>query len=458
MRLYDHPYKLLAAFMIVPTILFLVGLFYTDIALVPKAYIKELEFLSGAWCWAIACFLFVTAIRPRFVEKWGSLDSYYHCHKILGIACTILSILHFYSKDIGIALMPVLFTFPEGAQMPPNSWPLASFTHFAQASAHIFSVLALIFIVCSFIPQIRYSVWLKMHRILAVVAIIICMHVLILLRDNQVITPLGVLTIAMTLVTLYAAVISLLDKSGQSKRFAVTLQHMVVGNNYLKLTLRAAKLPKGEKLCAGHFVFLRLQGYNAHPYTVQSVQSVRSAQSMQGNGPNTTFTLLIKRGGIFAKVLEEKLQDGMELNCEGPYGLFALPLPTAEQHDLWLGQGVGMSALYDAVMKLPENANKLKGRLTITLLTRNAEQDEVVRELSAAYDKLDTTQKEQVQLIVHDSATAGRITPQRLTELCSGVTSLYFCGDSKLKYTAKQSFMSAGGSATNFHGEYAQWR
>lgn len=443
MRLYDHPYKLLTAFIVVPTILFGLGLLFTDIDPVPKAYIKEFEFLTGTWCWAVGSFLVVTATRPRFVEKWGALDSYYHCHKVLGIACTILVFVHFFSKDIGVALLPQLFTFPEGVKMSANSWPLARFTPFAKTSSNIVSVLALIFVLLSFVPQVRYRSWLKLHRLLAVVAIVISLHVIILLRANQVVTPLGWLTIALTVVTLYASVISLLGKSGQSKRFAVTLLQLQVGAKYLKLTLHAEQCPS---LRAGNFVFLRLPGSNAHPYTVQSVVDA------------TTFTLLIKRGGYFATLLEQQLHEGMALQCEGPYGLFTLPLPQTGQHALWLGQGVGMSALYDAVQQLPQHAAALTGRLTIVLLTRNAAQDEVVSELSAAYQRLEGAHQAQVQFIVHESATSGRITPQRLTELCSGVDSLYFCGDSKLKATALQSFEQAGGSADHFHGEYAQWR
>ena len=73
--LYAHPLQAIGFLLLALTFLHFIGLKIEPVSFTARAYIGEFEFLTGVWCWTLASLLIISATRPSFIEKFGSLDS-----------------------------------------------------------------------------------------------------------------------------------------------------------------------------------------------------------------------------------------------------------------------------------------------------------------------------------------------------------------------------------------------
>ena len=79
-----------------------------------KALVHETLYLSGLLAWGFATMAVVIAARPAWLEgiTGTPLDKLYKWHKTLGIAAAVLTVLHFFSKDIFGPLVRLITTAP----------------------------------------------------------------------------------------------------------------------------------------------------------------------------------------------------------------------------------------------------------------------------------------------------------------------------------------------------------
>lgn len=435
--LYAHPLQAIGFLLLALTFLHFIGLKIEPVSFTARAYIGEFEFLTGVWCWTLASLLIISATRPSFIEKFGSLDQYYRLHKITGYCCAALTFIHIFSKEIGIAVLPALLSF-EPAQPKIKGTGIASLLRpFAIDSSLIVAVIALILIAATLCLFIRYRFWLKMHRLFPLCYIILAVHVFVLMKANQWVTPLGIFTALLTIISIFYCFKSLLGFTGKSHCFNSCLTEKSLSDKYLKLTF--TKSPNAPKVTAGNFIFIRKQGKNPHPYTVAAAD-------------DTTITVIIRNKGYFAEQLK-KLNIKDKVLLEGPYGSFFLE-PPEHQSSLWIGQGVGMTALFSAVSNLVNS--KIGGSLHILILTRDADHDNLVAELKQNIDK--TAAKSKITLKIHDSLN-GRISQQEIDSLMrQRYSSVYFCGDAKVRDLFFKSYVRKGGIKQNFYSEHCLWR
>lgn len=109
-----------------------------------------------------------------------------------------------------------------------------------------------------------------------------------------------------------------------------------------------------------------------------------------------------------------------------------------------------MTALFSAVSKLVNS--KIGGSLHILILTRDADHDNLVAELKQNIDK--TAAKSKITLKIHDSLN-GRISQQEIDSLMrQRYSSVYFCGDAKVRDLFFKSYVRQGGIKQNFYSEH----
>ena len=96
--LYAHPLQAIGFLPLAIPSFHSIGLKIEAVSFTARPYIGEFEFLTGVWCWTLASLLIISATRPSFIEKFGSLDQYYRLNKITGYCCAALTFIHIFQK------------------------------------------------------------------------------------------------------------------------------------------------------------------------------------------------------------------------------------------------------------------------------------------------------------------------------------------------------------------------
>lgn len=437
-----NPWRLSVLLLAALIFLYAVSLIWINVPDTLKGGIREIQFASGAIAYILASLLVITASRPVFLNRLLPLDKYYLLHKILGMSCVILVAVHYFSKDLGRAVLPLFIDFSAApASAPRVSSGGYSLRRFAEDSATYLTYISLILILLTFVKAVPYRIWQRLHRLFPAIYLVIILHAAILTESYQYPSVLSILCLILTLLAVPCAVKSLLSRGGSSMQCRACVTDCTVDERYVCLTLKAA----AGFARAGAFALLKLKGDNPHPYTIASARAE--------NG-TALITFYVRKGTYFARKLAA-LKAGDSLTVEGPYGGCAFPLPQAsEDKVLWVFQGAGLSQLGAALSQL--QSSNAQGKAVILCLVRSSSD----RLLNSCEDGLTAAQASgSVRLIVHESRNQGHFTAEQAQKLmASGFQAAACCGSTALKELFRSLFLKAGGDPKRFLSEYTAWR
>jgi predicted ferric reductase len=279
----------------------------------------------------------VLAVRPAALESlFGGLDKMYRLHKWLGVTALVGSLLHWLWSDAPKWMVGWGWLVkPARGPHVDQTMGLESVFHSQRGVAGSVGewafYTAVLLIVVALIKQFPYRHFFRLHRLLAVVYLLLVFHAVLLMKFSYWNEPVGATMAVLMLAGSAAAFGSLLRQVGFRHRAPGVIAALVPhpDNRVLRVTIRLKGRWAGHK--AGQFAFVTFDhSEGPHPFTISS--------GWNGDG---TMDFLIKGVGDYTDSLPASLRVGDVVKVEGPYGRFNFTGSKTRQ--IWVAGGIGIT-------------------------------------------------------------------------------------------------------------------
>lgn len=276
------------------------------------------------------------AARPIQIETFlGGLDKYYALHKWLAIAGTLLAILHWLLEIVPRFL--VKHGWLERKARPGGGGGGAE-----EAGAFDWDGLAtglgewalyalLLLVALALWKRFPYRWFIKTHRLLALVFLVLVFHAIVLMPDSYWAGGLGFIAAIPIAGGAAAAAMSLFGRIGHSRKASghIDALHFDDDNSVLDVDVHLQTAWPGH--APGQFAFVDFGGgEGSHPFTI--------ASSWRHDG-HLKFS--IKSLGDYTRRLPHTLFVEQAVTIEGPYGRFDFAAGRPRQ--IWIAGGIGIT-------------------------------------------------------------------------------------------------------------------
>ncbi|WP_375056703.1 ferric reductase-like transmembrane domain-containing protein [Zobellella sp. DQSA1] len=273
------------------------------------------------------------AARPLQLEAWlGGLDKYYRLHRWLGLAGVAAGVGHWLLWGGPPALVKLQLLI--GPHQLGRSWPdegLLRFWHHMAAEVGPWAFTLLMLLVgLALWRRFPYHCFFRVHRLMAVVYLLLVFHSVLLLSPSFWSEPVGWLLAPLLLGGTLAAALSLFHRIGHGRKavgriLALEYHH---DDHVLDVSVELSTAWPGHR--AGQFAFVDFADKEPpHPFTI--------ASGWQDDG---ILHFSIKGLGDYTRRLPRTLASGQEVNLEGPYGRFTF---SGLRRQLWVAAGIGVT-------------------------------------------------------------------------------------------------------------------
>lgn len=291
---------------------------------------QEGMLLTGILALGAMTAIMVLALRPRWLESpLGGMDKAYRLHKWLGIIAVALSFAHWLAKESKPLITTAIGNAGRLAKMPVPEWVSVLKPYAKTMGEWTFYALILMLIITLARRTVPYKRWYWLHRFMPLAYLLLVFHGIVL-------TPYGywggvggwLLAATMT-VGVIAAVMQLIRDLKPAYPHKGTVVSCTRLGDVLEVQCRLGDSWQGHK--AGQFAFLRVAGeQEAHPFTLSDADQ-----------KNHVVRFHIKQLGDWTRGLSERLQPGLSVELDGPYGRFVPPDHDDGAVHVWVGAGVG---------------------------------------------------------------------------------------------------------------------
>jgi predicted ferric reductase len=388
------------------------------------------------------------ATRPVWIERWlGGLDKSYRLHKWLGISAALLSIVHWGWVNVPKWLVGAGWLVrPARAPSTVPSEPVYAFLQRQRGLAEglgewAFYALMLL-VALALLKRLPYRHFFRIHRLLALVFLVLVCHAVVLMEFTQWDALIGPLMLLLMAGGSAAAAVSLLGQVGHRRRAVGVIDELVLhpDNRVLKIGVRLQDRWAGHE--DGQFAFVSFSAdEGAHPFTI--------ASSWQGDG---RLVFLVKGLGDYTDILPATLKLGDVVKVEGPYGCF--DFAASQPRQVWVAGGIGIAPFIARMEALAGPAQEaVAGAVAdrpvdLFYSTRMPDQNflALLRQLA---------QRAGVKLHVLVDPRDGVLSAERLF---AGVpdwrsASVWFCGPVAFGTSLRKALAAGGGAADDFHQE-----
>ncbi|ROT43984.1 ferric reductase-like transmembrane domain-containing protein [Pusillimonas sp. NJUB218] len=291
---------------------------------------QEGMLLTGILALGAMTAIMVLALRPRWLESpLGGMDKAYRLHKWLGIIAVALSFAHWLAKESKPLITTAIGNAGRLAKMPVPEWVSVLKPYAKTMGEWTFYALILMLIITLARRTVPYKRWYWLHRFMPLAYLLLVFHGIVL-------TPYGywggvggwLLAATMT-IGVIAAVMQLIRDLKPAYPHKGTVVSCTRLGDVLEVQCRLGDSWQGHK--AGQFAFLRVAGeQEAHPFTLSDADQ-----------KNHVVRFHIKQLGDWTRGLSERLQPGLSIELDGPYGRFVPPDHDDGAVHVWVGAGVG---------------------------------------------------------------------------------------------------------------------
>ncbi len=398
-----------------------------------KSYIHEFLYLTGLLAWACMVASLVIAARPAWIERVTrtSLDRLYLWHRYLAIAALVLTIIHWYGKELSAPFMRffVLEPFKRQVSQSATNWDIfwSWVRQVTDLTIEPVTMIVLFLVVVSFVRYLPYNHWFRLHKLFPILFIPLSIHCIRMMDGADVMLPFGMLNVVITLVGLWFSFQILFFGVGNQKRMVAKVVGVQNLSNYTCLKIKPEHAVAAQ---AGQFFFLSVDGKEYHPFSIAQL-----------NG-DETLDFIVKNSGDYTSTVIPKLAIGNCLYIEGPWGGFLPNVSNADQ--VWVASGVGIVPF----MSWMQYFSNCEGERHIELLwcVKNQQQEALMPKV------VDLCKSSRVMLRVFDSKKC-RFNPSSYFEEKPSVPWIATCTQQKLN----DEIVSAT-KQVNIHHEYFQWR
>lgn len=405
---------------------------------------RGLLYWSGIVAMGAMSVSMILVMRLKFLEPWlGGLDKMYRLHKWLGVTGLVLSIVHWFAKQapMWFAAADAARPFRPAAEAQTNVI-LARFQQMHGVAEGVgnpafYALIALV--VLALLKWFPYKYFLKTHRLLAVVYLVLVFHSLALMKVTYWGVILGpVMAVLMALGTI-GAIMSLTGGIGRINRAAgeVTGFEYHPGVKVLRVDARLTSQWPGHQ--AGQFAFVTLdRAEGAHPFTITS------NWADDGN-----LSFLVKELGDYTGQLAKTIKPGAGIVVEGPYGEFRFE--SGKKRQIWIGGGIGIAPF---VARMKTLAATSDGR-EIDLFHATKEYDE-----SAIARLKQDVAISGVTMHLSVDAKDGFLTADKIIAAVPDWKNadIWFCGPTAMGEAIRSALMAKGMSQGDFHAELFEMR
>ncbi|HEX5804461.1 MAG TPA: ferric reductase-like transmembrane domain-containing protein [Azospira sp.] len=300
--------------------------------------------LSGFLSVALLSVAMLLATRPAWAEApLGGMDRVYRTHKWAGILAIAFAALHWLVEMSDDVLKGSIGR--EGR--PPKekfAGLLESMRHLAEDMGEwaIYALLAML--VVTLWKRFPYHAWRFLHRAMPVLYLMLAFHAALLAPTGYWRQPAGALLALLLAAGVYGALRVLAGRVGQARE--VGGEVVAVGHpaaDVVSVSCRLDAAWPGHR--PGQFAFVTFdQDEGAHPFTLASAD--------RGDG---SVRFEIKTLGDYTSRLSTRLQPGMPVRVEGPYGRFDLARRDRDARQIWVAGGIGVTPFLAWLEALQDN-------------------------------------------------------------------------------------------------------
>lgn len=293
------------------------GLYVFPIEFTNKEVLHQVFLITGIVSWFLMAECIVLAARPAWVERFSaqSMEHLMQNHKALGWGAVAAAVLHFaaplFSMLIPARPVPMMGTY----RMETLLQAIWIWSHPICGILGIIAFIGLLFLVRRdfrrAFKNFDWTPWEKGHRKWAVVFLLLIPHSLRLLKESEMVMPLGWLILVVSLLGGWAAWQIIWRRPGWQSRIMGTVHSVKAHDGFVQLEIDVeTKIVQATK--PGNHLYLSLPGdtEDPHPFSVAGIDSSRNV-----------LTFWIREAGTWTKNLRH-LKSGAKIFVEGPRGRF----------------------------------------------------------------------------------------------------------------------------------------
>lgn len=403
---------------------------------------------TGVVAIAVMSVAMVLAVRPRSIEQpLGGLDKMYRLHKWLGITALGFAVLHWlWAQGAKWAVGWGWLTRPargagQGQGLGSVEQVFRSQRGLAETVGEWAFYAAVVLILLALIQRFPYRLFVKTHKWLAVVYLVLVFHAVVLMKFDYWTKPIGLMVGALLVAGTLSALMVLLGRVGAGRQVQGRIETLDYYPEVRALETSIVLRPGWQGHKAGQFAFVTSdEEEGAHPYTIASAWDDQTRR----------IVFITKALGDHTGRLYERLNVGMSVKVEGPYGCFTFNDQPSRQ--VWIGAGIGITP-FVARMKHLARVPDQDRRIDLFHPTADFSQ--------AAIDKLTAdAEAAGVRLHLMVDNRDGRLDGEKIRTLMPDWrnASVWFCGPPKFGQALRQDLVAHGLAPGRFHQELFQMR
>ncbi len=393
---------------------------------------RNFTHLSGILTIVFMSLVVILAWKKRWAEqKFGGLDKVYFVHKWLGISAGIFLVMHWISTQ-GLKLLAKYTTLlPARPPKPPKDPSVVqSLYEQLHGPAHVIGeyagyAMAILIIIALMKKTFSYKTFRLSHKIFGVIFIAGALHSIYFLPQIYFDILFGFLVFAVAIIAVFPAVASIYGNIGKENRSEAKIkQYKFYADDKINEIVIEAPKWKGHR--SGQFLFIRQKGdltEGGHPFTIASFWNDKQKILRLGIKSLGDFTANENLKNVFAA--------GKSVKIEGPYGDFVFADNFAEQQQIWIATGIGMTPFVARLEELAAKNIQVNKKILFYFLTPKFSEN---AENSFAYKLKNLCQQTGVDLQILQDSQNQYFKAEMLAETLNKNknSQIYFCGVFKL--------------------------
>ncbi|WP_201575081.1 ferric reductase-like transmembrane domain-containing protein [Psychrobacter sp. H8-1] len=387
---------------------------------------------------------FVMATRHPILERLlGGLDKLYILHRWAGMLAVICIFLHWW-------FVPQTVHYSDntlvGIGSDTGEWA---------------TLLLLGLVAISFTNFLPYRFWKWTHKLMGVVFIVSVFHLLFAVKPFALLSPIGLLLIAVSIVGIWAWVYYAFGFN-KSKRMLGKVKAIKHLGDTTEFTI--SPIGNAVQWQAGQFAFIKfLKNKNipteSHPFTISSATPSDFTQDNKNNISNEKNLIHMPRFSVaglgdYTKKLGEHIKQNDLVELEMPYGDFIFNPKRKTQ--VWIGAGIGITPFL-AWLHSTINTDNIDVYFYYCVRTKQeAIYHNEILSLLSSHPSI------QYQLVLSEQA---RLTPQRilhdieyLDKKDIAKAGVYFCGATAMRESIRTTLIEEGLAPNAFHFEHFNFK
>lgn len=377
------------------------------------------------------------ALRSVAVEPYvGGLDKSYRLHKWLGVTTLVMALTHWLLITVPGLFKHAAEARPKGGAryVPPGPAWLRALQGPAKGIGSWMLWATAILVVLALLRWFPYRWFLKTHRLLAIVFLLLVFHALVLLKIAYWAHAVAYVLALLMAAAVVASIYILVRRVGRTRQAVGEITGVTSHQDGQILGVEVCLKDRWAGHEAGQFAFVTFDAAEGpHPFTISS--------TWKDDG---RLVFLIKGLGDYTRALPTSLKKGALVTVEGPYGQFNFR--SSRERQIWVSAGIGITPFISRMQELAANPDMRTVDLYHATADRDAHAVKQLRRLAASA---------RVRLHVWVGAEQGRLTADKIMRELPDWRSadLWFCGPVIFGKELRREFSAAGLPASAFHQE-----